>query len=240
MQRHAIDMDMLAQHVPSGAGNIGDDGRLLLGQGIEQARLARIGPTGDHHVHALTHQRALTGGGTNHGQLCLYLGEHRRHPAVTQEVDLLFGEIDGRLHIDAQLDQTLHQVLDSSREVPLQGAQGIFRRGLGAGIDQVGDRLGLGEVELVVEEGAFGELPRTGGAGPQLEAAAEQQIHDHRTTMPLQLEDILPGEGVWPGEEERDAFIDHAAAASKWSIVRVTRCGAVAHHRLGDRCTERA
>ena len=61
VQRHAIDVDMFAQHIAGGAGDIGDDGRLTPGQGIEQAGLAGVGTAGDDHVHAVTQQRALTG-----------------------------------------------------------------------------------------------------------------------------------------------------------------------------------
>ena len=37
VQRHTIDMDMLAQHVAGGTGNIGDDSRLPARQRVQQA-----------------------------------------------------------------------------------------------------------------------------------------------------------------------------------------------------------
>ena len=35
MQRHTVDVDMFAQYIPGGTGDIGDDGGLATGQGIE-------------------------------------------------------------------------------------------------------------------------------------------------------------------------------------------------------------
>ncbi len=61
VQRHAIQMDVFAQHVAGGAGDLGDDGRLAAGQGVEQARFAGVGTTGDHHLHPFTQQGALLG-----------------------------------------------------------------------------------------------------------------------------------------------------------------------------------
>ena len=59
VQGHAVDMDMFAQHIAGGAGDIGDDGRFAPGQGIEQAGLAGIGPASDDHGHAVAQQGAL-------------------------------------------------------------------------------------------------------------------------------------------------------------------------------------
>jgi len=50
--------------------------------------------------------------------------------------------------------------MHAPRERAVERARGTARGGLGARVDQVGHRLGLREVELVVEEGALGELAR--------------------------------------------------------------------------------
>ena len=228
-------MNVLAQDVPGGAGDVGDDGRLLLGKGVEQAGLAGVGAPGDHHAHALSHQCPLAGG-------CTHLGKLRHHPlkplghlAVGQEVDLLLGEVDGRLHVDPQLDEPLDQRRDPPREGALQRAQGVLGGAPGAGVDQVGDRLGLGQVELVVEEGPLGEFARAGQAGAQLQAALQQQVHDHRAAVALQLQHVLAGEGVGAGEPEGDALVDHPLGALEGAVEGVAGRGAVAQHRLGDR-----
>ncbi|MNP58921.1 hypothetical protein D3C76_1538800 [compost metagenome] len=61
MQRHAVDVDMFAQDIPGGAGDIGNDGRFPPGQLVQQARLAGVRPAGDDHGHAVTQQGALPG-----------------------------------------------------------------------------------------------------------------------------------------------------------------------------------
>ncbi len=83
-----------------------------------------------------------------------------RASALTEEVDLLLGEVERRLDQQAQLDQRRGERVDLARERAVERARRRARRRLGAGVDQVGDGLGLGEVELVVEEGALGELAR--------------------------------------------------------------------------------
>jgi hypothetical protein len=90
---------------------------------------------------------------------------------LLQEVDLLLGEVQRGLHQHAQGDDALGQGLDLLREGAGQRAGGAARGGLGAGVDQVGHRLGLGQVQLVVQEGALGELARLGQAQGQPSAA---------------------------------------------------------------------
>ncbi|GBH14056.1 ATP-dependent Clp protease ATP-binding subunit ClpA [Pseudomonas syringae pv. actinidiae] len=59
MQGHPVDVDMFTQYIASRAGNLGDDGRFPARQSIQQAGLARIGTTGDHHCHAVPQQSTL-------------------------------------------------------------------------------------------------------------------------------------------------------------------------------------
>jgi hypothetical protein len=81
-------------------------------------------------------------------------GQPQRDVAVGEEVDLLVGEVDRRLDVAAQRDQAFDQRVDARREHTLQRTQRGARRGLAAAGDQVGDRLGLGQVEFAVEERA--------------------------------------------------------------------------------------
>lgn len=58
MQRHAVDVDMLAQHVAGGAGYVGDDRRFTARRGVQQARFPSVGASGNDHLHAFTQQAA--------------------------------------------------------------------------------------------------------------------------------------------------------------------------------------
>ena len=77
----------------------------------------------------------------------------------------------------------------------------------GAGLDQVGDGLGLGQVELVVEKCTLAELTGPSQACTQLQATAQQQVEHHRAAMALQLQHVFACEGVGAGEVDGQAFV---------------------------------
>ena len=155
MHRHAFNLNGLLHFVARGAGNGRDDGQLGPGQRVEQGRLASVGLPGNHHFNALAQQRTLVGA-LRHGvqtllqalQLALGIG-------LAQEINLFFREIQRRLHQHAQVNQGVAQLVNFLRERTGQRAAGAARGGLRAGINQVGNRLGLGQVDFVVEKSAF-------------------------------------------------------------------------------------
>lgn len=114
--------------------------------------------------------------------------------AIGEKVDFLFREINGCLDIDAQTDQLLGEVMHTQRKRPLQRAQRIACGLCRTGLDQVGNRLGLGQIEFVIEKRALAELTRPGQATTQLQAALQQHIQDDRTAMALQFQHIFTGE----------------------------------------------
>ena len=77
-----------------------------------------------------------------------------RSTRVGEEVDLLFGKVDRRLDVHARFGHRFGQRMHGDGELALQRAQRCARRLRRAAVDQIGDRFGLGQVELVVEEGA--------------------------------------------------------------------------------------
>src|SRR6185369_14738707 len=81
-------------------------------------------------------------------------------------VELLLREIEHRFRERAQLDQPRSERVDRGGKFSAEGAQRGARRLLARGLDQVGHRLGLRQVELALEERAPRELawlgePRT-------------------------------------------------------------------------------
>ena len=240
MQRHAVDVDMFAQQVAGGAGDVGDDRRLAAGQRVEQAGLAGVRAAGDHHRHTVAQQCALPGRALHLGQVRADGFQLAQHVAIGEEIDLLLGKVDGGLHIDAQLDQLLAQLVHAPREFTLQRAQGIARRLGRAGLDQVGDGLGLRQVQLVVKEGALAELARSRLPRAQGQAAVQQQIEHHRPAMPLQFQHILAGERMRAGEEQQDALVQHLAlGVAPGTVMGVARARRAAAQRLGDRQGQR-
>ncbi|MNN18922.1 hypothetical protein D3C81_1321420 [compost metagenome] len=93
--------------------------------------------------------------------------------AIGKKVDFLLGEVDRCLDIDPQRDQCFSQAVHTFGELPLQRAQGVACCLTGTGFDQVGNRFGLGQVELVVEERPLTELSRAGQTATHLHAALQ-------------------------------------------------------------------
>ena len=59
VQRHAVDVYMLAQDIAGGTGYVGHDRRFTARQGVQQARFSGIRATSNHHLHPFTQQAAL-------------------------------------------------------------------------------------------------------------------------------------------------------------------------------------
>jgi hypothetical protein len=85
--------------------------------------------------------------------------------------------------------------------------QGRARRLAARGVDQVGHRLGLREVQLAFEVRAARELARLGEARARVEAGGEQRLHHDRTAVSLQLQHRLAGIGMRGRKVERDALV---------------------------------
>ena len=103
--------------------------------------------------------------------------------------------------------------MDGRRELAGQRAQrsacGLCR----AGLDQVGNGLGLCEVELVVQERPLGKLAGPGAACAERDRRLDEQGHDHRPAVSLQFEDVLPRERVRRLEIQGHARVDRRTVA---------------------------
>ncbi len=216
VERNAVDLDRLAHAVARGAGNRRDDGQLGASQRVEQRRLAHVRLPGEHHRQSLAQQRTLARLFQHAREVAADAGQLAARVGGFEEIDLFLGEVERGLHQHAQVDDLVDQRVDGLREFAFHRARGGARRGLGAGLDEVGHRFGLGEVELVVQEGAPRELAGLGHAqadlAPGLQAARQQHLHDYRAAVALQLEHLFAGVRVRRGEVQREAVVDHAAA----------------------------
>src|SRR5262249_3615066 len=76
------------------------------------------------------------------------------------------------------------------------------------GIDEIGDGFCLCQVELVIQECTLGELTGLRQPRTKLHTALDQQVHDQRAAVALQLKQILAGVGTWRRKEQRDPFVD--------------------------------
>ncbi len=229
VQRHALDLDGLLHLVARGAGDRRHDGQLRAGQGVQQRTLARVGLARDHHLDALAQQRALPRAPHHLRQRALQRRQLAMGIRLAQEIDLFLRKIERGLHQHAQVHQRIAQPVDLVGEGTRQRTAGAARGGFGAGVDQVGDRLGLREVDLVVQERALGELagprqPQARQARPArgtvrlaggLQAAGQQQLQHHGAAVRLQLQHVLSGVAVRRGKIQRQPLVDGLPPASR-------------------------
>src|SRR5690606_27165425 len=112
-----------------------------------------------------------------------------------------------------------------------RGARGLFA----AALDQIGHRLGLGEVELAVEERPLGKLAGPRQPRPDLDHAPQQQVHHYGATVALQFQDIFAGKGVGRLEEQRKPLVDHATVrAAKRAVDGYARRRQAAYDLRGN------
>src|SRR5207302_3920890 len=134
------------------------DRALFARQAVHETRLAHVGPPGQDDVNAAAQQAALPAP----AQDLLERGAHARKACGSildmETLDLFFRKIEHRLNERAQLDELGAERADRCGELPLERAQRAARRLAARRIDQVGDRLGLRQIELALEKGAPREL----------------------------------------------------------------------------------
>ena len=86
----------------------------------------------------------------------------------------LIGKINRCFHISKPLRQSLPPILVKFAERAIELAQSLFALRLGFGMNQVGNRLGLGQIHLAVFKGAAGEFARFGH--PELGSARKASM----------------------------------------------------------------
>jgi hypothetical protein len=136
------------------------DGQLGTRQRIEQGRLAGIGLAGNHDLDAFTQQGALA------RLLPRYRGQAGRNAArrpCTSAARRMSISSSGKSSVAStsmrRSDQRVTQFAwISAEKAPDSDRTGAARSRLGAGVDQVGNGLGLGQIHLVVQERALGEF----------------------------------------------------------------------------------
>ena len=125
-------------------------------------------------------------------------------------IDFLLREVDGGFEIDPEIQDGPVDLENAFRELAGQRPHRRAGGALRSAVDQVGYRLGLGKIDLVVEEGPFGEFARPGDPGAQGAGALEQPGHDDGSAMALQFDHVLACERLRRRKEKHDAAVDRA------------------------------
>ena len=134
-----------------------------------------------------------------------------RDPFLDRGRQVLVREVDRRLEMREHAREAL-------RPAPVERAlraRELARRlpalRLGFGRHQVGDRLGLEEVELAVQERAAGEFAGLGEAQPFMPQDLEERGEHGAAAVHLELGHVLAGRAPRPRKPEHDAVVEEFA-----------------------------
>ena len=206
-----VDVQGFVQGVPGRARNVGDDGGIPAAQAIHQGRLAHVGGAGNDHAEAVSKHASLPRVGEGRGDGGAQGLEATHELRFGEKVDLLLGKVDRRFHVRADVHQLIDVPAQPLRKGALERTHRAPGRLLGSTLDQVGDRLRLGQVEPPVQEGALAELSGPRHPRPGAQRAVEHHAGHHRPAVSLQLDGVFPGIGTGSGLVQREPPV-HALA----------------------------
>ena len=224
-------------HIAGRPGLIRDDGRIPLGQCVEQRRLPRIRRPGNHHPDPVAQNLAAA-----IPQMHLHGRDQRHHDRPRHLAGLLrhilfVGEVQTGLHEALHLQKLGAPTLIETPQRPFRLSQGLTGLGLRFSCDKIRQALNLGQVEFPVLERPPGELPRLG----KTRAADFQNPVDHSldhgaAAMDLKLGHVLASEAGRGRKPQHEAPVDPANSPQS----RPAGIGHAARHGLQDRPCHRS
>ena len=122
-------------------------------------------------------------------------------------LNVLVGVVHHGVEAAGDVHQDIPDPLRHPAEAAPQLGEGVLRGGGALGVDEVHDGLCLGEVQLPVQEGLAGELPRPRLPRPLGEEGLEPQPQHDGGAVAVELRAVLPGVAVGGGEEDRQAVV---------------------------------
>ena len=145
-----------------------------------------------------------------------------------REIELSFGE-------RPKFDQLVPERANGGRKFTAQRTQRTARRFTAGRIDEVGDRLGLREIELAFQEGAACELSGFREPSAIVHTRGEQHLHHNGPAMAVELENVFAGVRMRRRKGEGDAVVDRLAPwPYEARVRRLTRRRQCAKQSRGD------
>jgi hypothetical protein len=92
----------------------------------------------------------------------------------------------------------------------LEGTDGAAGSFLVAGVNKVRYAFSLGQIKLIIQECTQGKLPWLRQPRASGKTTRQQQVHDRRAAVPLQLQNLFSGIGLGSGKVEHYSLIDNA------------------------------
>ena len=174
-----------------------DKGAVLVQEGIEEARLAHIGAPNDGTLDPLPPQSPFLIGlqplidGVK-GLIQLIFKDFSINGAYI----FLLDKIDISFKGNTDLKEPIPQDLNMLREGPGELALGYFKGLFILPHDQVGDGLGLNEVDLSIDKGPLCKFPGEGQSCPLSHEGPKDLFQEEGPSMGMDLDNILPRIGL--------------------------------------------
>lgn len=224
-----VDVDALLDHVARRAGDLRDHRPILAQQAVEERRFADVRRADQRDGDTLLDRVAQPERVVQAVDLPTdALHRLAQLPAVG-ELHILLREIQLQFQQGDQLQQPVAQPVERRRVAAAQLCRGQRMGRARRGGDQIGDGLGLREVELSGQIGADGEFARLGHAGSGRAQQAEHLRDDVGGAVAREFDRILARVGVRRAEEGRQHVVDRAVAVDDAAVVHAVArgCGEV-------------
>ena len=219
----AVEVDAFGHQVAGGARNVGHDGTRSAGERVEDARLAHVRLADDRDLQSFAHEPSPASIGQQPRRPAPQIVDRACQRALIDEVITLVRKIDRRLEARDEIEQRRIDPGDRLRQRPLQLIErraGLKRRD---GVDQIGDRLGLRQIDPAVEERPQRELPRLGETRSARHSRGDDRPKDDRASVGAELDDVLAGVRMRGrkvgGDDVIDGFGRTEVCATTWSVV---------------------
>jgi hypothetical protein len=130
----------------------------------------------------------------------------RRRGKIVRDLSLF--EIQGGLHANDEIEKLLAKAVDLAGYCAMKLTQGGAPCLIIFGADELGNRLGLGEVETAGEEGALGKLAGAGTPRSGSERRLQDGIKDDASAVALYFNGRFAGVGAALGHVNGKDFVD--------------------------------
>ena len=210
-ERDPADDGRLLDGVPRRSGHGAREGAVLSQEQIQERGLADVRPADD------GRRRPLADGPSRvkTPQQKLQPFERAARPFDQTgrglDLDVLIGEIDGRLELGGNPDQLFPHRLQLPRESPGEVSQRPPEARLGARRDQVRNRFGLNEVHPAVQKGAPRELARPGRRSAAIDQEPQDRAEREGAAVAVNLGDVLARVGVRAGHNRQETLVEDFA-----------------------------
>ena len=210
--RVAGEIDRDLDDVARRPGDRRGDRRLTAGDAVQQARFAGIGRADDCDRDAVAQPLAAMTIGEMTGDFAGKLANIVGDRLFERRRQFLVGKIDHRFEMGENTGQMPRPIAIKPAQFATELAQGLAALRLGFGGGEIGDRLGLGQVELAVLKGAAGEFPGFGKPEPETAQRIGDRGEHRAAAVQMQFGDILAGKARGGGKPQHQRIVERFAA----------------------------